>query len=80
MATETVTQPRRAAIAERTLRTDRWWILPAITVAALVAFAVYATLRAFQNKYYVAEPLVSPAYALRGSPTAQPIGSRKNER
>jgi hypothetical protein len=63
MATETVTQPRREAIAERTLRTDRWWILPAITVAALVAFAIYATLRAFQNKYYVAEPLVSPFYS-----------------
>ncbi len=60
---ETKRPERRAAIADRTLRTDRWWVAPALTFAGLLAFAVYATLRAFQNKYYVAEPLVSPFYS-----------------
>lgn len=67
MATDTTSVPQdtkpRAAIAERTLRTDRWWLAPAATAAALLAFIAYATWRAFQNKYYVTEPLVSPFYS-----------------
>ena len=35
---------RRAAIAARTLRTDRWWVQPLITVAVLVLFIAYSTL------------------------------------
>ena len=53
----------RAAIKERTLRTDRWWLQPAITVAVLVSFIIYATFRAFEKKYYFAEPLISPFYS-----------------
>ncbi|MGY1616048.1 hypothetical protein ACI797_04830 [Geodermatophilus sp. SYSU D00691] len=53
----------RAAITARTLRTDRWWVQPAITVAVLLAFVVYATFRAFQNAYYFAEPYISPFYS-----------------
>jgi hypothetical protein len=53
----------RAAIAARTLRTDRWWVQPLITAVALVAFVVYATFRAFQNAYYFAEPYISPFYS-----------------
>ncbi|MGY1810882.1 hypothetical protein ACI8AF_26235 [Blastococcus sp. SYSU D00669] len=53
----------RAAITGRTLRTDRWWVQPAITVAVLLAFVVYATFRAFQNAYYFAEPYISPFYS-----------------
>ena len=30
---------RRAAIPDRTLRTDRWWLQPLITVVVLVLFA-----------------------------------------
>lgn len=63
MATETATPRARATLPERTMRTDRWWVAPAITVAALLAFIVYSTWRAFQNKYYVSEPLVSPFYS-----------------
>jgi hypothetical protein len=55
--------PRRATIEERTLRTDRWWVQPLITVVALLLFIVYATFRAFQNAYYFAEPYVSPFYS-----------------
>jgi hypothetical protein len=53
----------RAAIKERTLRTDKWWLQPLITVAVLLSFIVYATFRAFEKKYYFAEPLISPFYS-----------------
>ena len=53
----------RAAIKERTLRTDRWWLQPLITVLVLVSFIIYATFRAFEKKYYFAEPLISPFYS-----------------
>ena len=53
----------RAAIAERTLRTDKWWIQPLLIVGALVAFIIYATFRAFEGKHYFVEPLVSPFYS-----------------
>ena len=53
----------RAAIAARTLRTDRWWVQPAITAAVLLAFIAYSTFRAFQNAYYFAEPYISPFYS-----------------
>ncbi len=57
------TPPRRAAIAERTLRTDRWWLQPLITVVVLVLFVVYSSVRAFQNAHYFAEPYISPFYS-----------------
>ena len=53
----------RAKISERTLRTDKWWIQPLITVLVLLAFIVYATFRAFENGNYFAEPLISPFYS-----------------
>jgi hypothetical protein len=53
----------RAAIAERHLRTDRWWVPQAVTVAALLAFVVYATWRAIDGKDYYAAPYVSPFYS-----------------
>jgi hypothetical protein len=55
--------PRRASIAERHLRTDRWWLQPLVTVVALVLFIAYSTFRAFQNAYYSAEPYISPFYS-----------------
>jgi hypothetical protein len=57
------TPPRRAAIAARTLRTDRWWLQPLITVVVLVLFIAYSTFRAFQNAYYFSEPYISPFYS-----------------
>ena len=55
--------PGRAAIAARTLRRDRWWLQPLITVAVLVAFIAYSTFRAFQNAHYYAAPYISPFYS-----------------
>jgi hypothetical protein len=42
----------RAAIAARTLRTDRWWIPPLTTAVGLLAWIAYATVRVFQQKDY----------------------------
>ena len=58
-----VFSPGRAKIDVRTLRTDRWWLQPTITVAVLDSFIIYATFRAFEAKYYFAEPLISPFYS-----------------
>ncbi|MCW2712994.1 MAG: integral rane protein [Frankiales bacterium] len=55
--------PGRARLDVRTLRTDRWWLQPLLTVLALVAFIVYSTVRAFENANYYAEPYISPFYA-----------------
>jgi hypothetical protein len=54
---------KRAKISQRTLRTDRWWLQPLITVSVLLSFIVYATFRAFENGNYFAEPLISPFYS-----------------
>ena len=53
----------RALITDRTLRTDKWWLQPALTFSVLILFVIYATFRAFENKYYFAEPLISPFYS-----------------
>jgi hypothetical protein len=55
--------PRRAEIAERHLRTDRWWLQPLLVVLALGTFTAYATFRAFQNAYYYEPPYISPFYS-----------------
>ena len=46
-----------------TLRSDRWWVGPALTVAALSAFGIYATWAAFQGAHYYASPYLSPFYS-----------------
>ncbi len=51
-----------------TLRSDRWWIQPVVTVSVLTAFVIYSTWAAFQNKYYfvgaaVHRDLISPFYS-----------------
>jgi hypothetical protein len=51
-----------AAIAA-TLRRDRWWIEPALTVVVLGAFVVYATWAAFQADHYYHHPYLSPFYS-----------------
>jgi hypothetical protein len=66
-----------------TLRTDRWWIEPAITFTVLTAFAVYATFAAFMNRdYYVGAahhrnliaPLDSPCLTGSCVPGSHPLG------
>lgn len=51
-----------------TLRTDRWWLQPVVTVSILTAFVIYSTWAAFQGKnYYVGatlhRDLISPFYS-----------------
>ena len=53
----------RAAVGARTLRTDRWWLQPLITVLVLLAFIVYATVRAFEDAHYFSAPYISPFYS-----------------
>ncbi len=55
--------PGRARIEARTLRTDRWWLQPLITVVVLVAFIIYSTVRAFMGQHYFADPYISPFYS-----------------
>ncbi len=53
----------RADVPAATLRTDRWWLPPLVTVLALLAFIVYSTWAAFQNDNYFADPYISPFYS-----------------
>ena len=51
-----------------TLRKDRWWLAPVITVTILTSFVVYATWAAFVNKNYFVgadmhRDLISPFYS-----------------
>ncbi len=51
-----------------TLRKDRWWVQPIVTVVVLTAFVAYATWAAFVNKDYYAgatmhRDLISPFYS-----------------
>jgi hypothetical protein len=55
--------PSRAQIDARHLRTDRWWLLPTITVVVLGAFVVYATARAVMGANYYTTPYLSPFFA-----------------
>lgn len=47
-----VNGPGRAAVAARTLRTDRWWVPPLVTAVGLIAWLTYATVRVFMQKDY----------------------------
>ena len=55
----------RAAISEKTLRTDRWWLQPLLVFLGLGAFVVYGLVRAIMNKYYWAgeEHYLAPFYS-----------------
>lgn len=55
----------RAAIAERTLRTDRWWITPLLTFLGLAAFLIYGFVRIFVNADYWApqQHYLAPFYS-----------------
>jgi hypothetical protein len=62
MATRTVNGDR-ARIGARTLRKDRWWLQPLVTVTVLGLFVVYGTWVAFINRNYWADPYLSPFYS-----------------
>ncbi|HEY3261637.1 MAG TPA: hypothetical protein VGJ95_15455 [Pseudonocardiaceae bacterium] len=56
----------RVEVAERTLRTDRWWLAPLLTFAGLTTFVVYGLVRTFMNanywvpQYHYLAPFYSP--------------------
>ncbi len=70
----------RAAIAARTLRTDRWWIPPLATAVGLIAWIAYATVRVFMQKdYFVGDynyltPFYSPCISNGCVPEAAHFG------
>jgi len=53
-------------MSERTLRADRWWLQPLLTVLGLAAFIIYATTRAYVRtaywvpQYHYLTPFYSP--------------------
>ena len=55
----------RAAIAARTLRTDRWWLAPLVTFVGLAAWVTYATVRVFMHKWFFVEQFhyLTPFYS-----------------
>jgi hypothetical protein len=70
----------RAQITAKTLRTDRWWLPPLATAAGLAARVIYATVRAFMERwYFVPEynyltPFYSPCVSLGCTPEAAHFG------
>ncbi|HEX2156112.1 MAG TPA: hypothetical protein VHS79_03880 [Actinomycetes bacterium] len=62
MASRTVNGDR-ARIGARTLRKDRWWLAPVVTVTVLAGFVIYGTWVAFANRDYFADPYLSPFYS-----------------
>ena len=64
--TSTIDQTRAVPVAiagPKTLRRDRWWVAPVITVVVLGVFTIYGTWAAFVNKDYFADPYLSPFYS-----------------
>jgi hypothetical protein len=70
----------RAAISARTLRRDRWWLAPLLTVTGLSAWVVYAVVRVYMHKWYWVEdhhyltPFYSPCITDRCVPDAAHLG------
>jgi hypothetical protein len=53
----------RAATANRTLRTDRWWQSPAATFSLFFVIVGYLTWAILQGSGYFREPYLSPMYS-----------------
>jgi hypothetical protein len=85
-----VDAPGRASVGKRTLRNDKWWANPLTTWILLTVWVVYATVRAFSNKYFFAAqvsdgsvdpnlphyltPFASPCVTATCPPEAQEFG------
>ncbi len=61
MSSLPVLAPRRGF--GQTARRDRWWVQPAVVLAVLGSFVLYATWAAFQNEHYTHGPYLSPFYS-----------------
>lgn len=70
----------RARIPAKTLRNDRWWLPPLVTVVGLTAWVAYATVRVFMHRWYWVEdyhyltPFYSPCVTERCLPDAAHFG------
>ena len=70
----------RAQIAQRTLRTDRWWLPPLATFAGLLLISIYAAVRTFMGDYYWVDeyryltPMYSPCLTEECVPNAAHFG------
>ncbi|HLU32484.1 MAG TPA: hypothetical protein VKZ74_00470 [Natronosporangium sp.] len=75
-----VTAKPRAAIGEKTLRPDRWWLTPALVVAGLTAWLAYGVIRVFMQRWYWVEeyhyltPFYSPCTSTGCEPGASHFG------
>jgi hypothetical protein len=71
----------RAQISKRTLRTDRWWLAPLMTIAGLGIISIYATVRSLMNQYYFVEefnyltPFYSPCLSVECVPGSSHFGT-----
>jgi hypothetical protein len=84
MANTTVQQgtsaPGRARISARTLRSDRYWVYPALTALGLLAWLSYATFRVFMQRdyfvpaYHYLTPFYSPCVSTGCAPDASEFG------
>ena len=67
-------------MADRTLRKDRWWRAPAITVALLTIWVIYATVRVFMGhwywvpQYHYLSPFYSPCVSGECAPGSSSLG------
>lgn len=72
--------PGRAEITQRTLRTDRWWAQPIVTVTLLAVWVLYALIRTATQQYYFVEeyhylsPFSSPCVSSSCNPAALDFG------
>jgi hypothetical protein len=55
--------PPSSMVSRAPQRLDAWWVQPAVTVAVLGAFVLYATWAGLQNANYYAAPYLSPFYS-----------------
>jgi hypothetical protein len=73
--------PGRAAIPQRTLRTDRWWRSPLITFVLLTAWVAYAVVRTasqgayFVEQYHYLSPFTSPCVTSSCVPASRDFGA-----
>ena len=82
MASGTLDAPAgaRAAIGARTLRKDRWWQPPLLTVVGLTAWIAYAVVRTYMQKWYWVDdfhyltPFYSPCISTGCDPDAAHFG------
>src|SRR4051812_43254670 len=71
---ESPIRKQRAQLNVRTLRTDRWWLTPALTFAGLMSFLIYGFWAIFDKSYF-AEPYIAP-FASPCLATSCPEGAR----